>query len=152
MHNTSEKNTPLLFAKNLHGSIAAAQQQLNKLEQTLPKLQMKVLQVRKRERFWKLSRLRQWPFNTNSICLVACKAGILILSNSDFIETLFPRGKKSYCLVSTTGLQIYESLIATKPYQSFFSAWQVKTKPLNLWISVIEWRTKGQEGENTIFQ
>lgn len=46
---TLQKNIPLFFAKKLHGSVAAQKQQLHKLEQTLPKLQMKVSQVRKRE-------------------------------------------------------------------------------------------------------
>jgi len=44
MHNTSEKNTPLFFAKELHGSTAEAKQQWHKPEQTPPNLKMKVLQ------------------------------------------------------------------------------------------------------------
>lgn len=39
------------------------------------------------------------PYNTNSIRLT-CKAGILILSNTDLIEILSPREKNSYNLVN----------------------------------------------------
>lgn len=64
------------------------------------------------------------PYSTNSIHLAACKARILILSNIDLIEILSQeKNMVSVSLASTTRLQTYESLIATKPYQSFFTAW-----------------------------